>query len=348
MLLVALFGRPRRSSRALVTHPLSLAGVVFAFGAACSPGASSIGALPAAIARIIERPFDSTATKAATSHVVIVSIDGLRPDAIGRFGATNLSRLAREGSHTFAAKTINPSKTLPSHTSMLTGEGPEEHGITWNSNQTQTHETLAVPTVFGVARKRGLHTAAFFSKGKFNHLVVPGSLDYSQAPNGDGRWTADRTLGDVVRYLGENRPNLLFVHIGEPDKAGHLFGWMGRFYGRAVRKADAAVGQLVTAADRAYGANNYTLIITADHGGHGRTHGTARAEDMTIPWIAWGKGVNAGTTITSAVRTMDTAGTALWLLGVTAPDGWAGTAVKGAFTAPAQAASDEATQLATQ
>ena len=344
---MALSGRPRRLPRALVARPLPIAGLVFAFGAACTPGASSIGALPAAIARIVERPSDSSAaTKAATSHVVIVSIDGLRPDAIARFGATNLDRLAREGSHTFAAKTINPSKTLPSHTSMLTGEGPEEHGITWNSNQTDVHETLAGPTVFGVARKQGMHTAAFFSKGKFNHLEVPGSLDYSQAPNGNGRWNADRTLTDVIRYLGDHRPNLLFVHIGEPDKAGHLWGWMGRLYGRAVRKADAAVGQLVAAADRAYGANNYTLIITADHGGHGRTHGTARAEDMTIPWIAWGKGVNAGATITSPVRTMDTAGTALWLLGINAPEGWTGTAVKGAFSAPAQAASDEATQLA--
>ena len=310
------------------------------------PGTSHVSAvsLPSVAVGTDGRPLPPAvvSTHGATSHLVIVSIDGLRPDAIGRFGASTLGQLVREGSHTFAATTILPSKTLPSHTSMLTGESPTEHGITWNSNRTDTHASLAVPTIFGVARKQGLHTAAFFSKGKFNHLEVPGSLDYSQAPNGNGKWSADRTLADVERYLDVRRPNLLFVHLAEPDNAGHRWGWMSGSYGRAVRQADAAVARLLAAADRAYGADNYTIIVTADHGGHGRTHGTKRAEDVTIPWIAWGKGVNPGMSIGATVRTMDTAGTALWLLGVDAPDGWTGVAVRSAFTSAAQTASDHA------
>lgn len=286
-------------------------------------------------------------TGAVTNHVVIVSIDGLRPDAVARFRASKIAALIRDGSHTLAATTIVPSKTLPSHTSMLTGVGPEEHGITWNSNETQSHATLAVPTVFGVARAHGLQTAAFFSKGKFNHLEVPGSLDYAQAPDGDDRWSADRTVRDVERYLATQRPNLLFVHFGEPDYSGHIWGWMSWFYGRAVRKADAAVGRLLAAADRAYGAGNYTVLLTADHGGRGRSHGSARAEDVTIPWIAWGEGVRPGSTLTVPVRTMDTAGTALWLLGVDAPAGWAGSPVREAFTDSTRAIACDAPAVGT-
>jgi arylsulfatase A-like enzyme len=107
---------------------------------------------------------------------------------------------------------------------------------------------------------------------------------------------------------------------------------MSGLYGRAVRKSDVAVARLLTVADRAYGEDNYTVIITADHGGHGRTHGSSRAEDMTIPWIAWGKGTNEGTTIAGTVRTMDTAGSALWLLGIAAPDGLSGSPVREAFS----------------
>jgi arylsulfatase A-like enzyme len=169
---------------------------------------------------------------------------------------------------------------------------------------------------------------------------VPGSLDYSQAPDGNGRWSADRTLRDVERYLATERPNLLFVHFGEPDYSGHVWGWMSWFYGRAVRKADAAVARLLAAADRAYGVGNYSVIVTADHGGHGRSHGSARAEDVTIPWIAWGEGVRVGSEIEGAVRTMDTAGTVAWLLGVAPPDGWTGVAVRDAFTDSAQATAD--------
>jgi arylsulfatase A-like enzyme len=151
---------------------------------------------------------------------------------------------------------------------------------------------------------------------------------------------------DVERYLATKRPNLMFVHLGEPDYAGHLWGWMSWMYGRAVRTADAAVGRLVAAADRAFGAGNYTFILTADHGGHGRTHGSDRAEDVTIPWITWGEGVRAGTELPRGIRTMDTAGTALWLLGVGVPAGWSGAAVREAFTEPARLAADLATSSA--
>jgi hypothetical protein len=50
-----------------------------------------------------------------------------------------------------------------------------------------------------------------------------------------------------------------------------------------------------------------------------------------IPWLAWGEGVQPGTQLGHAIRTMDTAATALWLLGVAVPEGWSGIAVAGAF-----------------
>jgi hypothetical protein len=51
---------------------------------------------------------------------------------------------------------------------------------------------------------------------------------------------------------------------------------------------------------------------------------------MTIPWVVWGAGVQRGDTL-SGIRTMDTAATVLWLLGVDAPANWVGRAVLRAF-----------------
>ena len=277
---------------------------------------------------------------AVSSHVVLVSVDGLRPDAIGEFRARTLQRLMKEGTYTLSARTILPSKTLPSHTSMLTGEDVDEHGITWNTNQVGDHGHVEVPTIFDVAHERGFHTAAFFSKTKFEHLQREGTLDYTQAPSagripwfGD-KWDVSRTMGDVERYLGGSTPNLLFVHIGEPDYAGHAHGWMSERYGKAVRAADDALARLIRASDRAYGEGNWTLIVTADHGGHGRNHGSSDPRDITIPWIAWGKGVQpGGVQLADSVRTYDTASTVLWLLGLEEPSDWAGSAVTGAFAA---------------
>ncbi|HUH11665.1 MAG TPA: ectonucleotide pyrophosphatase/phosphodiesterase [Longimicrobiales bacterium] len=281
---------------------------------------------------------DSTPPRGVTEHVIVVSIDGLRPDAIDRFGASTLQRLVEEGGWSMEAQTIFPSKTLPSHTSMLTGLAPEEHGITWNTNKLDEHGHVDVATIFQIAQDAGLETGAFFSKSKFHHLERPGTLDHSQAPDRDSEtWLVTRTVPDAVRYLEHRRPNLLFVHLGEPDYAGHVAGWMGRVYGWAVRRADAGLQELIEAADATFGAGGYTLIVTSDHGGHGRSHGTDDPLDMTIPWIAHGAGVQPGR-IAAPVRTMDTAATALWLLGLSVPPAWVGTPVASAFTADARMA----------
>lgn len=266
-----------------------------------------------------------------THHVVLISVDGLRPDAIGRFGAVTLSRLIREGSFTFSATTIVPSKTLPSHTSMLTGQPPEVHGVLWNTKLSLGRKDVRAPTVFGVLRSEGLVTAAFFSKAKFSSLQRPGSLDYSEAPGGWwGQWEANRVVRDVERYLALERPNLLFVHFGDTDKAGHSSGWMSAGYGEAVRSVDASIAKILTAADAAFGPSMYTVIVTADHGGHDRNHGTSDPRDVTIPWIAWGRAVRPGI-LSADLKTMDTASTILWLFQVPEPADWAGTPVMQAF-----------------
>lgn len=270
-------------------------------------------------------------------NVVLVSLDGLRPDAIAAFNAPTLQRLMREGSYTLSATTIDPSRTLPSHTSMLTGQPPERHGVSWNHTITAKTDVVDVPNVFSVARAHGYSTAAFFSKAKFGPLQRAGTLDYSQAPGGwFGRWSADRTLADVTTHLASSRPNVLFIHFADVDAAGHRSGWMTPEYGKAVMKVDGAIKSLIDLADGAYGAGNYSLIITADHGGHGNGHGSKDPQDVTIPWIAWGRGVKAGGLDTSAtIRTMDTAATMLWLLGIAEQTDWAGAAVTRAYTTAA-------------
>jgi len=267
-----------------------------------------------------------------TDTVIVVSVDGLRPDAIAVFKAPTMQRLIDEGSYTLSARTILPSTTLPSHTSMLTGEPPERHGVYWNNALDDKPGTIEIPTIFGVARQHGYTTAAFFSKSKFSHLQRPGTLDYSQAPGGwFGKWSGAQTMQDVERHLLEAKPNLLFVHLTDPDTAGHSSGWMSAEYGKGVLKADAAVARLIKASDTAYGAGKYTLILTADHGGHGYDHGSDDPRDVTIPWIAWGEGVKHGQVLEASVETMDTASTALFLLGLERPAQWVSSPVMGAF-----------------
>src|SRR5687767_2899111 len=233
----------------------------FAVAAAAASGCSAqyIRSAPVLSPRPV--PSDSV-----SRNVVVVSVDGLRPDAITTYGASTLQRLMREGSYTLSATTIHPSKTLPSHTSMLTGQPPEQHGVLWNNVATAEADSIDLPNVFGLARAHGYSTAAFFSKAKFQPLQVEGTLDYSQAPGGwFGRWSSKRTVSDVAKYLDAARPNVLFVHLTDPDAAGHRAGWMTPEYGRAVVEADRAINRLISVAERVYGSGNFSLIVTADH-----------------------------------------------------------------------------------
>ncbi len=267
-----------------------------------------------------------------TRNVIVVSVDGLRPDAIDAYDPPTLQRLIREGSYTLTARTIDPSKTLPSHTSMLTGLPPERHGVRWNTVVTADADAIELPNIFSVARRHGYRTAAFFSKAKFQPLQLAGTLDYTQAPGGlFGRWSSRRTVADVAEHLRGATPNLLFVHLTDPDAAGHRHGWMTPAYGKAVLAADAGIEDLLAIADRTYGPGNFSLIVTADHGGHDTNHGSDDPRDVTIPWIAWGRGVEPGELTSADVRTMDTAATTLWLLGVATPSDWTGRPVRQAF-----------------
>ena len=109
------FSRGRSSCRVGVATRASVLILAAIAGSAC--GARYVRSAP--------QPAQPLPQTSVSQHVLVVSIDGLRPDAIAAYSAPTLQRLIREGSYTLSATTIDPSTTLPSHTSMLTGQPPE-------------------------------------------------------------------------------------------------------------------------------------------------------------------------------------------------------------------------------
>ena len=280
-------------------------------------------------------------------HVFIISLDGGKPAAIEQSKMPALEQLVAEGAHTWTATTTYPSITLPSHTSMLTGVGPEKHHILWNS-WVPSRGLVTVPTVFSEAKRAGLTTAMFVGKEKFRHLVLTNSVDqftYGREAAVDviksdsggaeekheGTVFADKVSAQVATYIIQHKPNLCFIHFADPDSVGHKFGWGSPQQLEAFAKTDASLGVIVKAIGQAGIAGETVVIVSADHGGHGRTHGSKNPEDMEIPWIVWGKGVKRGFTITAPVNTCDTAATALWLLNMPCPPSLDGKPVTSAF-----------------
>ena len=94
---------------------------------------------------------------AAINRVMIISIDGLRPDLLLRGEMPRVRGLCKSGSFSFWAETTPEAYTLPCHVSMLTGTPSERHGVTWNEYIEQSYPN--VPTLFEVAKQAGFATA---------------------------------------------------------------------------------------------------------------------------------------------------------------------------------------------
>lgn len=284
------------------------------------------------------------------NHVFIVSIDGGKPEVIRQSEMPVLKRLASEGAWTWAAQTIFPSVTLPSHTSMLTGVGPDKHQILWNTWKPKAG-VVRVPTIFALATQQGFSTAMFVGKEKFRHLLQPGTVDRFDFDRADSSEVTTKVVGDAntvtsetvpartvanraAAYIIRQKPGLCFIHFTDPDDVGHKYGWGSPRQKKALADVDVALGDVLAGIEAAGLRQDTVLIITADHGGHGKTHGSKRPDDMTIPWIAWGKDVKPNFEITSTLTTYDTAATALWLLDISCPDSFDGKPVTSAFAFP--------------
>jgi predicted AlkP superfamily pyrophosphatase or phosphodiesterase len=263
---------------------------------------------------------------ARAEHVFIVSFDGGKPSVMQQSHMPTLQRVLKDGAGSWVARTVFPSITLVSHTSMLTGVQPKTHQVDWNDWKPEKG-LVAVPTVFAIAKKANKTTALFAGKEKFAHLYQPGTLNAFAVPDYSAKIVAETAAG----YIRSNRPNLCFVHFADSDGAGHSHGWGSPEQIDAFVKEDQALNTLLDAIRKAGIKNRSAIILTADHGGHDKTHGTASDEDVLIPWIAFGAGIRRGVTLIDPISTCDTAATALELLGVPIPSGWDGKPVREAL-----------------
>lgn len=259
----------------------------------------------------------SAAQSRPLRYVIIMSFDGLRPDALRQVMPAGL--LAR-AAYSWDAKTTLPSSTMPSHASMLSGVGPDVHTVRFNDWR-PSRGYFRLATVFSVTTASGKTSAAFVTKSKLLFFARPGTVahaEHLQFPAYD-QTAATRA---AMRYLTRAQPHLLFIHLADPDDAGHAHGWMSAPYMAAVRKVPDTIGIVLDVLNRMLANDQSLVIVTADHGGHRRTHGTADPQDVTIPWLAFGA-VEPGP-VRRTIMTYDTAATALAALGLSIPASWRG------------------------
>jgi len=262
-------------------------------------------------------------------RVILCCMDGVRPDGLRAATTPAVDRLIAGGATTRTARSVMPSVTLPCHQSMFRGVEVARHGITTNRFQPLARP---VPSIMDAVHEAGGVTGSFYNWEPLRDLSEPGSLNVGymvaacRLPEGD-RWVAQQ----VIEHLPEWDFDFLFVYLGYPDEAGHRFGFMSEGYLDAIANADQCLGRVLDRMAALGRAAKTVVLVTSDHGGHERSHGTDCDEDMLVPWVLNGPGIRRGHEIRGEVRLFDTCPTMAHLLGLQPSAEWDGRVIEEAL-----------------
>lgn len=153
--------------------------------------------------------------QALSKHVILISIDGFRPDFYleEKWPAPNLKLLAQEGTYALGVRSVFPSVTYPSHTTIITGAYPAEHGIYYNSPFEPDRETgrwywesnlIQTETLWDAVRKSGKKSAS---------LIWPVSVGAPIDYNIPEVWTLDKSYGRIQPMRDNETPKGLLEEM---------------------------------------------------------------------------------------------------------------------------------------
>lgn len=235
-------------------------------------------------------------------HVIFLTIDGFRPEFYldSQWQMPNVRALMKDGAYAKGVNSVFPSMTYPSHTTIVTGVQPANHGIFYNNVFTPDgaaqqpywqDSSIHVQTIWKAAKDQGMTVASLYWPVSANAPVdynIPdiGSLGDSireqySLPNGfyaevkkevfGGVEKIDhgknQNIGKIAAYIiNKSKPELMTIHVFAVDGAAHASGREGTRVQEAVADADAAVGIIVDALKTAGIWESTVFLVGGDHG----------------------------------------------------------------------------------
>jgi len=264
--------------------------------------------------------------------VLLIGLDGVRPDVLAEVPTPHIDALIAEGAFTPHARTGMPSVSGPGWSSMLNGVWPEKHGVVNNDFTgkrydlypdflTRIEDVRPELNTFAVADWKPLvaqddGVATISDRVDVKHVMDGYEMGW---PEGD-----EEAVRLAEEHLASADPDALFVYLGNPDEASHEARSIGEEYRDAIALADAHVGRLVAAvrARATYARENWLILMSTDHGRTAQGgHGDDTPEERTIFFLASGPSAEVGTPA-DTVHIVDVPVTALAHLGIEADPAW--------------------------
>lgn len=282
-------------------------------------------------------PEPEVVSKGAYKHVVIIGLDG----AGAAFRDTNTpgcDAIFANQATTYTCRVGMPSMSAQGWGSILHGVLPEHHGRTneiiegkdkYDPNYPDPSYPASnpYPSIFKVVKQAlpGAKLASYVEWNPINAGLVENGLDVEKATgSGDAE-----VFNKILTYLTSNDPTVLFVQFSSPDDIGESKGFGSDIYLATITTVDAYVGSIYSKLKQKGLLDDTLFIVTADHGGKGKTHGGPTDEERNVFLGVAGKTVASGTIVDAESR--DVAAIAAYALGLDSPATWSGRVPAGVF-----------------
>lgn len=279
----------------------------------------------------------SSVTTAAEHKVLLIGIDGCRPDAIARANTPQLDRLVERGVMSTNTSILGPrecgNETIsgPGWSSIFTGVWADKHGVMDNEFEGSNYKRY--PHFFSLLKQQrpDAVTASFVDwKPIADNIVSDADVSFCPAEElkgADAYEKADEQVTAKASEFLKSKPvDAACVYFGQVDERGHAGGFHPNVptYTAAIEKVDRHVGRLLDAiAARPDAANEeWLVVITSDHGGQGTTHSSGHQieEIRRVFLIVSGPGVDRAADRQTYI--VDAVPTALAWLGVELDPKW--------------------------
>ena len=205
--------------------------------------------------------------KAKSEHVILISVDGFRPNFYQemKWPAPNLKMMAKNGVSSDGVRGIYPSVTYPSHTTLITGAFPVNHGIYYNSPFEEKGQTGKWYWESNLIQTETLWDAVRKSNKKSASLIWPVSVGAAVDYNIPEVWTLDKSYGRIQPMRDNQTPKGLLEEM-ETEVLGKVS--LKTFNGDYLNREDR-IGEMAAYILGKYKPNLMTIhLIATDHFQH--------------------------------------------------------------------------------
>lgn len=239
-------------------------------------------------------------------RIIVIGLDGFSTEGFNGSKHPNIDMLFEKGLITLSSRPVIPSVTLPNWTSHLTGQGPEEHGITANNWTLAKHPLKAIetdangytPSIFKVLKdKQPKAKTAFYYN--WAELINPINKKYLDEVSFEENDKYQSNYAKALKFISDNKndPTLVFLYSVHVDHAGHQHGWMSPQYITAIEEVDVEIGRFVQQLKEDHLYEDSYFLLLSDHGGIAKGHGGVTMNEMQVPFGITGKKIkNLGNT----------------------------------------------------